>query len=137
DIEFLREAQAVETSVEAFPGSVFAGQVSLVHPHVDAATRTNAVRFELDNPDHKLRPGMFATVRIKTPLNEIEPFRNLAREGEVLAIPGRSVIDTGSKKIVYVERDPGLFEGIEVQLGPRTGDFYPVVAGLAAGDRIA
>jgi Cu(I)/Ag(I) efflux system membrane fusion protein len=225
DIEFLREGQTVEATVEAFRNRTFNSKVSLVHPHLDPSTRTNAVRFELENPGHKLRPGMFATVRIRTPLSEIEPFATLAaeslaasspirsaepreyfacpshpdvmmdqpgdcpkcktelerrplgndqrliwwcpmhpkvtsdksggecdecsgmklvpkltllaKEGEVLAVPERAVIDTGSKQIVYVEREPGQFEGVQVELGPRSGGFYPVVKGLEPGDRIA
>ena len=56
---------------------------------------------------------------------------------EVLAVPERAVIDTGAKQIVYIERRPGVFEGVEVQLGPRNGDFYAVAGGLSAGDRVA
>jgi Cu(I)/Ag(I) efflux system membrane fusion protein len=144
--EFLREGQSVEASVDALPNRTFTGQVSLVHPHLESSTRTNTVRFEVDNPEHKLRPGMFATVRINTPLSELEPFATTAsqpasgtppHEGKVLAVPERSVIDTGTKKVVYLEREPGLFEGREVQLGPRAGEFYSVVAGLVSGDRVA
>lgn len=145
DIGFLREGQDVKATVEAFPGHVFGAKISLVHPYVDSATRTIAVRFEVENPDHKLSPGMFATVRTETPIREIEPFATLAaepatlltQEGEVLAVPERSVINTGSKKIVYVEREPGMFEGVEVALGPRSGGFYPVISGLAPNDRVA
>ena len=86
-----------------------------------------------------MRPGMFATVRIQTPLAEIEPFKSMvpAKEGEVLAVPEQAVVDTGVKKIVYIERQPGLFEGVEVELGPRAGEFYPVVKGLQGGERVA
>ena len=56
---------------------------------------------------------------------------------EFLGVPERAVIDTGSKKIVYVEREPGMFEGVEVELGPRHGQYYPVVKGLKAGDKVA
>jgi membrane fusion protein, copper/silver efflux system len=60
-------------------------------------------------------------------------------------VPERAVIDSGTKKVVYVERQPGLFEGVEVELGPRvelveggrTVDYYPVVRGLAKGDKVA
>jgi hypothetical protein len=58
-------------------------------------------------------------------------------QGVVLTVPERAVIDTGSKKVVYVEREPGTFDGIEVQLGPEAGGFFPVVKGLRAGDRVA
>jgi Cu(I)/Ag(I) efflux system membrane fusion protein len=144
DIDFLRKGQTIEALVESFPGRVFTAKVALIHPHLDATMRTNAVRFELDNPHHELRPGMFATVRIKTPLTEIEPFRTLAAQapspakaGEVLAVPDESVIDTGTRKIVYVESEPGVFDGVEADLGLLVDHFYPVIKGLNAGDRVA
>ena len=71
---FLAEGTSHRGIRRSLSGRVFAAKVSLVHPHMDTTTRTNAVRFELANPHHELRPGMFATVRIKTPLSEIEPF---------------------------------------------------------------
>ncbi len=162
DVALLEPGQPIQASVEALANETFAGRVALVYPQVEAATRTNRVRFELDNPGHKLRPGMFATVRIDTPLDAIEPYKTLAARrakvvlasgesaaqpppAEFAVVPERAVIDTGLKKVVYVEREPGLFEGVEVQLGPRvevregarTVDYYPVVNGLQAGDRVA
>lgn len=61
-----------------------------------------------------------------------------AEEGEkgALAVPFESVIDTGSKKIVYVDRGKGVFEGVDVRLGHRAGDYYEVYEGLAEGDRV-
>src|SRR5207248_6940011 len=53
------------------------------------------------------------------------------------AVPERAVIDTGSRKIVYREAEPDVYEGVEVQLGPRCGTFYPVIRGLKAGDKVA
>ena len=57
--------------------------------------------------------------------------------GEVLAVPESAVIDTGSRTVVYVERMPGMFDGVEVRLGPRCGAFYPVVEGLEPGQAVA
>ena len=125
DVSFLQPGQKVKATVEAYPNRTFTGKLALVYPQLDTATRTNRVRFELDNPQHELRPGMFATVRINTPQHEF------------LCVPEQAVIDTGSKKIVYVERQPGLFEGVEVELGPRWGQYYPVVKGLKLGDKVA
>ena len=51
------------------------------------------------------------------------------RAGEVLAVPESAVIDTGKRTVVYVERMPGMFDGVEVVLGPRCGGIYPVVRG--------
>ena len=57
--------------------------------------------------------------------------------GEVLAVAESAVIDTGSRTMAYVERMPGMFDGVEVRLGPRCGAFYPVVEGLEAGQSVA
>ncbi len=154
DIPFLQVGQKVEATVEACPHRVFTGRLALVHPQLETSTRTNRIRLKLDNPQHELRPGMFATVRINTPLESIEPFKSVAaRSGRVvltgldggntpsqyefLCVPERAVVDTGSKKVVYVEREPGMFEGVEVELGPRHDDYYPVIMGLAPGDKVA
>jgi membrane fusion protein, copper/silver efflux system len=57
--------------------------------------------------------------------------------GKVLAVPESAVIDTGSRTVVFIETMPGMFDGVEVMLGPRCGDCYPVVKGLEAGQRVA
>jgi Cu(I)/Ag(I) efflux system membrane fusion protein len=57
--------------------------------------------------------------------------------GQVLAVPESAVIDTGKTTLVYVERMPGMFDGVPVFLGPRCGDDYPVVTGLLARQRVA
>ena len=57
--------------------------------------------------------------------------------GQVLAVPRSAVIDGGAKRVVFVESMPGMFDGIEVVLGPRCGEFYPVVRGLEAGQKVA
>src|SRR5262249_2418697 len=57
-------------------------------------------------------------------------------QGLVLAVPERAVVDTGNRKIVYRESERDTFEGVDVQLGPRSGAFYPVLRGLQAGDRV-
>jgi hypothetical protein len=56
---------------------------------------------------------------------------------DVLAVPESAVVDTGARKVVYVESSPGVFDAREVVLGPRAGVHYPVVKGLAAGARVA
>ncbi len=216
DAVALKPGQIVDVTVDAYPGRVFQGHVSLIHPHVETATRTLRVRSEVDNPHHELRPGMFATLQFKTPIVELEPFHsdladyhqwqklsaadapesqerdealaalqktcpvsgnklgnmgtpvrmvaaghnvmlccpsckeklaarpdyyldrmNLVTDRGVLAVPERAVIDTGTQTVVYVERDPGVFEGVAVTLGPRAGGKYAVIDGVSAGDRVA
>lgn len=60
-----------------------------------------------------------------------------APPGQVLAVPQSAVVDTGARKVVFVESMPGMFDGVAVQLGPRCGDYYPIVQGLEPGQAVA
>ena len=76
------------------------------------------------------------------PKLKAQPAKYLARlapvpRDEVLSVPESAVIDTGRRKVVYVESEPGVFEGREVVLGPRTGNRFPVLEGLAPGEKVA
>ena len=133
DLSILRIGQHVHATLDALPGDIFRGEVASIYSELDPSTRTVRVRFQVDNASGKLRPGMFATVRIDAPA---EPSEQSA-SGGVLAVPERAVIDTGTRQIVYVEREPGVFEGREVHLGLRIGEFYPVLKGLEPGERVA
>jgi hypothetical protein len=55
---------------------------------------------------------------------------------QMLAVPFDAVIDTGERKVAYVARGNDVYEGVLVEVGPRAGEFYPVLKGLAAGDRV-
>ena len=71
--------------------------------------------------------GMVLTPRVIT----------YAPAGQVLTVPCSAVVDAGARKVVFVESMPGMFDGVEVVLGPRCGDLYPVVRGLEVGQRVA
>jgi Cu(I)/Ag(I) efflux system membrane fusion protein len=144
------EKMRVVATTRAFPNEEFRGTLKFVYPHVDQASRTLSVRFEIENPEHKLRPGSTATVRLFVPPQKIgalvnsgmsaEQKEELAK-GRVLAVPTGAVIDTGEQKIVYREVAPSEFEGVTVMLGPKMFDgngvaFFPVLSGLAVGDAI-
>jgi hypothetical protein len=60
-----------------------------------------------------------------------------ARAGLALAVPEPAVIDTGTRRVVFVEAMPGVFDAVEVRLGRRCGDFYPVLDGVDLGQRVA
>lgn len=55
---------------------------------------------------------------------------------EILAVVESAVVDHGRRKFVFVESMPGTFDAIEVSLGPRAGDYYPVLSGLEVGQRV-
>jgi len=140
----------ISATTRAFPGEVFHGKLAFIYPHVDQNTRTVTVRFELDNPGHKLRPGSTASVTLKVEPKDVaslssandDPRRQkMLDEGRVLAVPESSIIDTGSQKIVYRQSLPNTFEGVEVAVGPSMSGpdgvvFYPILRGLMPGDLV-
>lgn len=140
----------VVATTRALPGEEFEGKLTFIYPHVDQDTRTVAVRFEIANPDHKLRPGMTAMVTLDVPpadvtalsgTQEVAADAPVIKNGHVLSVPESAVIDTGSQTIVYRQASPGVFEGVKVSLGPKMkgpGDvvFFPVLGGLRAGEQI-
>lgn len=115
------QSAAIETS--AAPG-LREAVVAFLQPTLSAQTRTLRVRFDLDNSDGALRPGMYATVRIAKPL------------GELLALPDEAVIDTGVRRVVFVEVKQGTFQPREVTLGRKGEGHYEVLSGLVAGERV-
>jgi Cu(I)/Ag(I) efflux system membrane fusion protein len=150
DQAFLKEKQSVTATTLSLPNQEFTGAVSFIYPHLDEGTRTLRVRFEMPNPGHELRPGMYATVKIKVlpqqldalaraTTNDAERQAHLG-QGRVLAVPETALIDTGTMKIAYREAAPNTYEGVAVQLGPRMTAaaqpvvYYPVLSGLKAGD---
>ena len=141
----------VTATTKSLPNEEFHGVLSFVYPHVDQQTRTVTVRFALDNPHHKLRPGSAASVTLKVRpeqwalvagihMSAGESLEHL-KQGELLAVPQSSIIDTGTQKIVYRETEPNVFEGVLVQLGPKMHGpngvpYFPVLDGLDLGASI-
>jgi Cu(I)/Ag(I) efflux system membrane fusion protein len=149
DLSLLKEGMPVRAKTAAFPNREFAGRVAFIFPHLDQASRTLTLRLDIDNPQHELRPGMYATVRLRIPANQLdllaagasEKARAELQKGLILAVPEGAVIDTGARKVVYRESSPGIFDGVEVRLGPRMRGprditYYPVLSGLKEGDRV-
>jgi Cu(I)/Ag(I) efflux system membrane fusion protein len=114
----------VQMRLTAYPGKVFSGPVAYIYPYLDAKTRTNKVRVELDNPDLRLKPEMYATAEIPVSLN--------AR----LAVPEEAVLDSGAKQIVFVSLGDGRFEPRVVRLGRHADDYVEVLDGLTEDEQV-
>lgn len=133
DLSRLRVGQAVSITAAAVPGETFTGRVAFIDPVVDGRTRTARVRVEVPNPRGVLRPGMFAEAVVQA--GAADP----GAEDGMLVVPDTAPLFTGRRSIVYVEvagADRPAYEAREVKLGPRAGQVYPVLAGLAAGERV-
>jgi RND family efflux transporter MFP subunit len=147
DLGYLALGLPVTATTEALPGKEFPGRILFFYPHLDQASRTLRVRFDITNPsdfekhpETALRPGMFATVRIDVSTARLAA-KFPSREGRVLAVPESAVVYTGGKKLVYRQEAPTRFEAVLVELGPLIvgpddEGFYPVLKGLQPGERV-
>lgn len=125
DLEALKPGQKVKVSVRAHPGRSFAGEVSLVFPHLMKDTRTVRVRIEMPNPDLALLPDMYGDVEIATGATD-----------EGLAVPLSAVIDSGSHQVVIIDRGEGRYEPRDVKLGRKGDGLVEVLSGIAEGDKV-
>ncbi|MBI5069006.1 MAG: efflux RND transporter periplasmic adaptor subunit [Deltaproteobacteria bacterium] len=102
----------------------FEATVSRAEPTFDEATRTLKVRLETDNPRFALKPGMFVDVSFDIDLPAS------------LAVPAEAIVDSGLRKVVFVDRGQGTFEPRAVETGWRLADQVEVTRGLMDGERI-
>jgi len=131
DISRLTVHQPVVVEIEALPGEEFAGEITFIDPTVDSKRRTARVRVEIGNSDGRLRPGMFAQAVVASKADD--------GPNAPLVIPSSAPLFTGRRAIVYVEvpnEERTTYEARTVRLGPRLGDYYPVVAGLSEGETV-
>lgn len=114
----------------AYPGEEFSGKIIGIDPVLDTNTRSARARTQIDNPEAKLKPNMYGDAFIHIDL------------GENLAVPREAVLDTGIRKIVYIDIGKGQFKAKVVELGPEAmavvdgqeRKFFPVIKGLKAND---
>jgi Cu(I)/Ag(I) efflux system membrane fusion protein len=71
DQALLHVGMPVRATTLSLPGEVFTGTVDFIHPHLDEASRTLAVRFHIPNKGHRLRPGGYATVQVEVPAHSV------------------------------------------------------------------
>ena len=86
ELAFLHKDLVVHAYTKAFPNREFTSKLTFIHPHLDAATRTLKVRFDLPNPGHVLRPGMYATVKFDVPAAELSSFSARVEERQAARI---------------------------------------------------
>jgi membrane fusion protein, copper/silver efflux system len=124
DLSRIRLGMPATLALQAFPNRTFSGKVIFIDPVLDPKTRTAKVRIEFPNPKGELKPEMFGEVTLQMP------------EREGLSIPADAVIDSGTRKVVFVAIGEGKLQPREVKLGSISGDRVEVISGLEPGDRV-
>ncbi|TKB74333.1 MAG: efflux RND transporter periplasmic adaptor subunit [Nitrospira sp.] len=125
DVRFIRKEQTVEVMAAAYPQAVFPGRITYISDVLDPATRTMRLRVTVENPERKLKPEMFATVRVFSDQNQ-----------DVLSVPLAAVQSGPAGKIVFVQRQADTFEMRTVKLAEESGEVVAVLDGLHEGEPV-
>ncbi len=119
-----RQGSAATVELSAFPGQSINGRISYVYPTLQADARTIKARIALPNPGGRIKPGMYATVRLTTPM------------ATTLTVPASAVIQTGDRAYVFGQKANGKLVPRDIRLGRRGGDYIEVLSGVASGERV-
>lgn len=107
------------------PGRSWTGRVTYIYPSLDEKTRTAKVRLEFANPREELKPEMFVDVVLES------------APRTALKVPDDAVLDSGTRKVVFVAKGEGVLEPREVKVGEKGGGAWEVLSGLEEGEEIA
>ncbi len=118
----LRDGQTLQIALDAVPDKVYEGKVVAINPLIDANGRSIVIRAQVPNKDGKLRPGMFARVRLFT-----------SGSKDTLVVPEESLFPVGEDKYVY-KVVQGKAARQKVEIGTRLEGRVEIVSGLAAED---
>lgn len=127
DFTKVKNGMPVSVTLDVYGDEVFDGKVTRIYPTVDASTRTFKVEISLPNTDSRVRPGMFARVRI-----------NFGEEHRVV-VPDRAVVKqtgSGNRYIYVLDPADSTVTFSHVELGQRLGSDYELVSGVDDGAEI-
>jgi cobalt-zinc-cadmium efflux system membrane fusion protein len=124
DIAKIKIGQSVEITVPAYPTETFVGKICYISDVLKEETRTITVRTEVENKGYKLKPGMFANIKI-----------SLNHQNQALAIPGEAVLDDKDNKIVFIKKDENFYPQL-VEIGTKENDYVEIIKGIQAGDEV-
>ncbi|HSC85505.1 MAG TPA: efflux RND transporter periplasmic adaptor subunit [Pseudomonas sp.] len=117
-------SQVVELSLDAYPGERFTGAIIALNPRLDEVGRSQAIRAQIDNKDHRLKPGQFVKVSVI-----------LAERPQALLIPEEAVMPVGQLLYVNLVVD-GKVERRQIRIGQRQRGKAEVVEGLQGDETV-
>lgn len=128
DLAYFKLGADVELRVEGHPGLLLRGKVTLIEPSLGKASRALRALITVPNPNGDLRPGEFVRASVKLPDTQ---------NTNLLFVPASAVQPLGEDDVVFVEREPGLFEVRKVRVERQTEQVAAIGDGLSHGERIA
>jgi membrane fusion protein, copper/silver efflux system len=125
ELPLIKVGDKATIQLSYMPGKQFSTQIDYINPVLEGGTRTAKARFTVPNEAGLIKPQMFTNVEITINL------------GRTLVVPTEAVINTGVRKVAYIDKGDGNFEPREVTTGTATDRVIEITAGLKAGDRVA
>ncbi|MBI5475132.1 MAG: efflux RND transporter periplasmic adaptor subunit, partial [Ignavibacteriales bacterium] len=124
EIQGVKAGQTVEVKSDTYPDKTFTGRITFVSPTVDPSSRAVRIRAEIANGSAELRLDMFVNAAIKTKLPES------------IVVPITAVLSTGTRQVVWIQKDAGVFEPRLVKIGERSNEYVQVLDGINEGETI-
>jgi len=124
-ISELARGKQVNILTEAYPQETFSGEIYFIAPEVDRRTRNLLTRARIDNPDGRLKPGMFGNLRLVLRIKD-----------EAVVIPETALISRAETKLVNVVTQDDTVEFRKVEIGNWLKGKVEIVSGLSAGERV-
>lgn len=124
ELPYISIGQTANITLTYLPNEQFKTTLSFINPTVDPQTRTIKVRFEIDNKNNLLKPGMYVNLELKIPL------------GQRLVVPKNAILLTGERSVIFIYHGEGKIEWRDVQIGARSDDLVEIIQGIKEGDEI-
>lgn len=124
DAANVRAGSAADVEFAGLPGRPFKGRVEYVYPTLQEESRTIRARVSVANSGGTLKPGMYATVRVRAPIRS------------ALTVPSSALLRTGERNIVFVDMGGGGLMPHDVEVGRSAGQYTEVLAGIEPGQRV-
>ena len=120
----LRVGTGADLEFATYPGRNYKGRVSFLYPTIAEQTRSVRARVSVANSEGRLKPGMYATVKLSSPSRS------------ALTVPRAAVVQTGERAVVFVDQGKGALRPVDVETGRAAGDYVEILAGLTTGQRV-
>ncbi len=124
DLGLVKAGQLITVTLDAFRGETFKGEVTAIDPMMDINSRSAKLRAQIENPEYKLRPGLFARIVLGT-----------GSDATALLVPEQALLQQGETRFVYRIVD-GKAARTEVQTGQRVPGKVEIVKGLKPRDQV-
>jgi Cu(I)/Ag(I) efflux system membrane fusion protein len=123
--QWVEVGQDAEVTLSYLPGQSWEGKVEYIYPSLDPKTRTLKVRLRFENPGERLKPNMYANVKIYG-----------GAKVDTTVIPLEALIRSGREERVIISLGDGKFEARDVKAGIESGNYVEIIEGVAPGEEV-